>query len=192
MNTPLSEPPASPVIPEPWEMQSGEPVEAFAAFVEYRDAGPGRSLAKVGQNRGKSVSVLEEWSARWKWVSRTRQWVAEIDRIRREAAVELLLDMQRRHLQAAQGFIERVSKRLETMDVKELTPMAMARWFEVAVKVERLTLGEETDIVRQKFTQMTDADLIEYLRRNAPVEWLLPASTEEPLIEQEGDVEADA
>jgi hypothetical protein len=183
-STPTTEPERQPDPrqPDPWELQPGEPPEAYAAFVEYRDMGAGRSLAilanqavKPGQNRGKSLSLLEEWSSRFKWQMRIRAWISEEDRIRREANLELLIELQRRHLHVARTMLDHVTKQLETLDPEALKPSDLIRWFEVAVKVERLTLGEETDIVRQKFAQMSDEDLIEYLRHNMPVGSLPPA-----------------
>ncbi len=106
-----------------------------------------------------------------------------MDRIRRESALELLIDMQQRHIRAAHAFLEAVTERLEGMEVSELKPADLARWFEIAVKVERLSLGEETDIVGRKFRDMSDEDLMDYLRHNVPAE-LLP---EAPLSLQEGE-----
>lgn len=59
-----------------WEMQPGESKGAFERFEEYRDLGPGRTLAQVAKKFGVQISSLP--SSPNKWVERCRaydKWV---------------------------------------------------------------------------------------------------------------------
>ena len=86
---------------EPWERQPGESHEAFEAFQTYRDMGPARSLAKVGEKLGKSTALMERWSSRHGWVERVAAWEAEEDRHRREAHLQEIEEMSKRQAQDA-------------------------------------------------------------------------------------------
>src|SRR5262245_20671623 len=88
-----------------WERQTDEPDKVFAAFCAYRDLGPSRSLDAVGnllyetqtgRKRG-ATGRLQEWSATWRWVERCRAWDKEKDRQGREAEIEAVREMRRRH-----------------------------------------------------------------------------------------------
>lgn len=78
-------------VPNPWDQQPGEPGEAFARFLLYRNLGPGRSLqlayetyvgtfrnANADATKGnKKPQVPGHWgddSARWRWVDRASAW----------------------------------------------------------------------------------------------------------------------
>src|SRR4051812_23513801 len=92
--------------------QRGESRQGFAAFVAYRDLGPSRSLAKVGRALGKSVALLERWSARWAWVARAAAYDDHLDQQRRAAWVKAVEDMAQRHATIACMMQEKVVQRL--------------------------------------------------------------------------------
>lgn len=73
-----------------WEMQPTETPRAFAAFVVYRDLGPGRSLAKAADAmpHGPGVRVMKGWSPAHRWVERARAFDRHQDRIRLAARDE--------------------------------------------------------------------------------------------------------
>ena len=54
----------------PFEQLPKESAKAFAAFSTYLNLGSERSLAAVGQKLGKSVGLLERWSAKFDWPAR--------------------------------------------------------------------------------------------------------------------------
>ena len=134
----------------PWEKQDGESTQAFEAFSEYRDMGPKRSHAKVSAKLGKSTALLNRWSRRWKWVERVSAWDRELDKKNREAQIEAIKEMSERHTKEAMMFQQKVLERLRELKPSELSPNDMARWFEAAVKIERLSRGETTEILKQE------------------------------------------
>ena len=97
-----------------WERQQGESEKAFEAFVTYRDLGPARSLTKVSQELNKSRTLLGRWSSRWRWVHRTAAWEVEQDRFRRNAQLQEIAEMSRRHARQAQRGLGAVSDLQDT------------------------------------------------------------------------------
>lgn len=69
---------------KPWEPQPNESMPAFAAFAEYRDLGPERSLEAVRVKIGKSTRLITRWSSPsfWNWVERAKAFDAHIDSIK--------------------------------------------------------------------------------------------------------------
>lgn len=71
-----------------WERQENESAKAYEAFSLYRDLGPERSLARVGQTLGKSRALMERWSSRHDWVDRVRGLEDRDAMLKREAVEE--------------------------------------------------------------------------------------------------------
>lgn len=129
-----------------WDRQKGESRKAYEAFSIYRDLGPSRSIAKVAEKLGKSKSLLERWSRKWNWVERTEQYDEYQDRMYRLEQEEKRKEMAERHARQAKMFQNKVVQRLQTLEPSQLSATELVRWFDTAVKVERLSLGESTDI----------------------------------------------
>ena len=134
---------------QPWGKQKGESRQAFEAFVCYRDMGPDRSQEKVAEKLGKSTQLMSRWSSRWNWVERAGMWDEELDRRNREEQIKARKDMAERHIREAQLFQQKVLERLREINPSELSPKDMATWFDIAVKVERLSRGEATENMKQ-------------------------------------------
>lgn len=135
---------------DPWERQPNESDVAFAAFLIYRDLAPRRRLALVAQQSGKSVPLMERWSAHHKWRDRAAAWDREQDRVGREAQLEEVRLMHRRHANLAVRMLNKAAQRLEgdpannvaALNVSKLTAEQVARLAEVGVKIERSARGE--------------------------------------------------
>lgn len=92
----------------PWEQQPGESSPAFAAFAEYRDLGPERSIDAVVQKLDKSRTLIGRWSGRWEWVKRVHAYDAHLDEVMREAR-ESALAKRSRHIMTSQEVLEGLS-----------------------------------------------------------------------------------
>lgn len=57
-----------------WIRRDGESSSAYTAFREYLSLGGKRTLAKVGENLGKSLPSVELLSAKHDWVARSRDY----------------------------------------------------------------------------------------------------------------------
>jgi hypothetical protein len=64
----------------PWDRHEDESDQAWGAFKEYRDMGPGvRSQAKVARKLGKSRGTVSSFASQHAWRVRVRSWDAEAD-----------------------------------------------------------------------------------------------------------------
>ncbi|MCL6442556.1 MAG: hypothetical protein K6T83_03695 [Alicyclobacillus sp.] len=130
---------------KPWERQENESRQAFEAFATYRDMGAQRSIVKVARELGKSEALISRWSSTHEWVKRAEAYDAEMDRVFLKDQEKARRDMAERQARIAMMFQNKVVDRLRSLDPMELSPAELARWFDVAVKVERLARGESTD-----------------------------------------------
>jgi len=140
-----------------WDRQPAESSRAYRFFSEYRSMGPDRSLVKLREQAkvgGRSVSVrlLERWSAKWHWVMRSQRYDDHLlyqDRLRQEKERK---DMVTRHAKIAVLSQNLVVKGIEKLvaDVeqgkRDLTASDASRLLDVAVRIERLSRGEPTEI----------------------------------------------
>lgn len=131
-----------------WERQKGESQRAYEAFAIYRDMGPSRSLAKVAKKLGKAISLIERWSRKWNWVERAALYDDELDRQYRAEQEEERKKMAERHAKQAMMIQNKIVQRLQTLDPNQLSPSDLIRWFDIAVKVERLARGQSTEITK--------------------------------------------
>ena len=138
---------------ELWERQYGESRQAYAAFKEYRDLPPHqRTLAKAAEKYGRSVRLIERWSGQWQWMKRVAAFDLDQDRFKLQAERDAIIEMSRRQAQIALMFQTKLIQRLNDIDPGELEPTDLARWFEVATKVERLARGLPDQITREEIT----------------------------------------
>lgn len=174
--------------PLPWERQPDESSKAFAAFVVYRDLGPSkRSLDAVGRRladapvkrkRGAHGTILD-WSARYLWVNRASAWDAEQDRIGRQAQLDAIREMHRRHAEAAVSLLTKALDRLKAMKPEELSPAHLLNFVVESAKLERLARGEPESIQEQRseVTVNGEVDFFQRVRQRADtIRSSLPAS----------------
>jgi len=137
---------------ELWDRQPGESTKAYAAFCVYRDLGTERSLEKAGQmlDKPRTRKWLGEWSAKYKWVERAKAYDDYVEKLKRKEKEKAIKEMAERQARIAMAFQEKIIERLQSIDPAELTPTELARWFDVAAKIERLNRGEPTEIGKQE------------------------------------------
>lgn len=139
---------------EPWARQPNETPEAWQAFETYRDAEGKRRVAGVGEQLGKSTTLMERWSARWSWVDRAAAWDAEQDR---EWTREILRQRRivgRRHLDTAQLLIDKAMARLETLDINTLTPRELVEFVKAGMDIETRIYGLDAVAGEQRPVQI--------------------------------------
>jgi hypothetical protein len=124
-----------------WGRQTGESDKAFAAFGCYRDFGPSRSLAQVGEASGKSRALLERWSSTWGWVARASRWDDQADENQRERDLierqEVRAKMLAAHAKGGAALHAIGSSVLDRFDTSDPETAATAR-----ARIERLSLIE--------------------------------------------------
>ena len=124
-----------------WGRQEGEPEVAYTYFVTYRDLGRTRTVSKVADRVNKSRNYVHNLASRWRWVARTRAFDSEQDRMYAESLAERRREMADRHARIASALQGKLITRLQSLDPSKLSPADVARWLEVATRIERLALG---------------------------------------------------
>lgn len=131
----------------PWERNQESP-EAWAAFVQYRDAGAERSVRSVARALDKSATLIAKWSVKHHWVDRVAAWDAHCDEQNRKA-----MDKARAKMAADQAKAGRATWEKALEEILKRAP-SDARWQDLVallaqgVKIERLALGESTEATR--------------------------------------------
>lgn len=168
-------------IKEPWEKFEEESAKAFSAFKTYRDLQPHqRSLVKaVKKLFGDEVNLsklrqFQTWSSRYHWVSRANAWDEELDKEARFAQITAVKDMHDRHVKIGKAIQQKAIERLRDLDVTELSPDLILRFIQVGSALERLSLGQPTEITESKnmnvnleidYSEMSDDQLREVIAR---------------------------
>lgn len=130
---------------QPWDRWTGEPSKAYAVFLVYRDLGPSRSFSKVVAKLGRPQSYrgqLEKWSPKWRWVARAESYDAHLAEKATRAQEDAIVDMERRHASVALEVLDKLSKRLETLDPEKISARDFSALMKSAVEVERIARGK--------------------------------------------------
>lgn len=135
---------------KPWERQDNETPKQFEAFKIYRDMGEERSLTKVAQQLKKSTTLMGRWSGINNWVERCAAWDAEQDRLLRQQQLKDIKNMRKRHADIATAMIMKAAKALKKIPDDEIKPQDVARFVDVASKLERLSRGDSSEIIEQR------------------------------------------
>lgn len=150
----------------PWERLPDEPNKQYQAFCKYRDMGINRSILKVAKewSEGGHASKLKEWSSKYHWVERAASYDEHIDKIKRDNYEDIVQETIRetvaRHTMESKLFQTKVHERLETIDPDELKPNELIKWYETAVKIERLSLGIPTENIKREEIKEVERDAI--------------------------------
>ena len=98
--------------------------------------------------------------AKYNWLERARTYDDYLERKKREEKEKAILEMAERHARLAMAFQQRVAERLREINPSELSPSDMAKWLDVATKLERLARGEPTEIGKQEVMLPTIVEVI--------------------------------
>lgn len=128
---------------------SKESPKAYQAYLDYRDMGVGRSLAKLNQHYGNKPSYvrqLQRWSADFDWQSRIKQFEQE-QAEERVAKLQAELDeMNERHVRLAIEQQEKATKQIaDLIEAKAFGSQAVVQLLKLATDLERLARGAPTE-----------------------------------------------
>lgn len=137
----------------PWDKRPDESLQAFAAFVLYREGTD--NISEVARGLEKSDALLRKWSRRYAWQERRDAWVATKDTTTTKAALRAIAEteeervrgiaeMNNRHAGVAMSTLHKMYERLKTVKVEDIKVADLPYWLEVAVKVERMARGVAT------------------------------------------------
>src|SRR4051794_39217935 len=130
----------------PYERQDGESKQAFEGFVVYRNLGLTRNLKDVGRKIGKNHSLIKRWSSQHNWVERAQAFDNEMDKRTILENAQLRKQMVKDHAEVSRQLLHKVKVAIEHIKPEALSPYEIAKLLEIAVKIERLSRGESTEI----------------------------------------------
>lgn len=134
---------------EPWARQPRERERAWVAFQDFLAQEPPRSLVRFAQETGRSLHALHQWSSRWLWQERSAHYDAMLVRRDDASLLEARREMNDRHAKLAKAMSGKVAQRIQSLQPEELSPGEVGRWMQVISMVERLALGEATEVVKR-------------------------------------------
>jgi hypothetical protein len=150
----------------PWDRQDSESNAAFEAFELYKGMGLTRSLAKVAEKLGKSVTLIERWSQRDGWKIRTLAWDRHEARITNERVVLGTAGMRERMtilaIQMQSRAQNRILKMTET-EINQMRPIDVVAIMRAAADIERKARAipdEEMDSILPEFVPRFDVQII--------------------------------
>jgi len=129
---------------EVWDRQPRETTPAWQTFIHYRDMEP-RSLRKVAETLGKTLSVIAHWSQRWRWQERVIAWDNHLNSVYQAEREKGQKEMAENHIKLSKGIQAKVAQRLRTLRPEDMSAGDLARLLDVAVKIERLASGAPTE-----------------------------------------------
>ena len=141
-----------------WERQPSETSVQFSHFCAYRDLGMYRSLRGAAREVGRNVSVLQVLSQRFRWLERVRAWEAHLASLAQEEHELAVREAKRRHIDIAQEMQRILKESLTSFQPGEMSEQDFSRWFQIAVKVERLSLGLPTEQVNVNYMTWDEAE----------------------------------
>ena len=126
-----------------------ETPKSAAAFRDYCDLGPSRSMAKLAQKLGKPTGytrTLEEWSSKYAWVDRAKQFDAEQAEERRLKQQQEIEAMNQRHVLIGTTQQARAIKQIEELiAAKKFGSQAVVQLLKLSLDTERLARGAPTE-----------------------------------------------
>lgn len=135
---------------KPWERQENESAKAFEAFCIYRDMGIQRSVRKVARELGKSETLMARWSGNYDWVERAASWDEEQDRIVRQAQLDDIKKMRKRHAEIATDMLVKAAAALEELPADEIKAADISRMVDIASKLERISRGDVGEVIEER------------------------------------------
>lgn len=157
---------------EPWEKLDEETPRAFSAFKTYRDLpSHGRSLARAviklyGEPSKSKLRQFQTWSAKYGWVERALAWDLEVDRVSRVSKLAAIKDMNERQIRVGKVLQQKAIERLKEFDNAELTPEMILRYVQVGMQLERVALGQPTEITESHNQNMNLNAVIDYTEKS--------------------------
>lgn len=90
----------------PWTIRPGESSRAYQAFRTYMNLGTSRSIARAAEIEGKSETLLENWSAENKWVSRVQAYDSYVLTAEVDGFAEQVASVRAKHMEITDQLLD--------------------------------------------------------------------------------------
>jgi hypothetical protein len=121
----------------PWERQPDETDRAYVAFKAWLDSDKRRVV-----DHGPTAA---NWSSRWQWSARAREYDVYMARVDLEDQVRYRRKMNDRHRRMASVALSKVVEWLGSVDPTRMSTADATRLLDVAVRIERDATGIHTE-----------------------------------------------
>jgi hypothetical protein len=146
--------------PALWERQPGEGPRAYAAFCAYRGLPPrersldaaARVLNPGSASKRAATGRLQEWSSTFRWVARAAAWDAHVDAQARDAHVEAVRELQRKHQDCLSTIFDQFAEAIRGLNWSKLTPTQAVHVADKLITLQRLVIGEPVSVERMQHT----------------------------------------
>ncbi len=129
----------------PWDRQPGESKQAFEAFNCYLMMGTERSLRNVAEKLGKSRALMDRWSSRYKWVSRSDEYDNYLYKQELKANRKAVKDMRTRHTKTAAMMQSKALEALSKLNTEEISAKDIVSMLSKAIELERMSRIESIE-----------------------------------------------
>jgi hypothetical protein len=137
--------------PEAWERQVDESWRDFEFFSYYRDSSPAdRRFSRMSKVFGISSLSIKAISQKNRWESRLRLYQEMLDKERREIMFLRREQMYDRHQTLATALQEKLHDAISSIDATSLNANDIAKWADIAVKIDRLAHDTTTENIDNK------------------------------------------
>lgn len=126
---------------KPWDIAPTDTVRSYAAFAQYRDMGPGRSLEQLGRDLGKTKAAMEQLSVKYGWAERVRAFDEAAAKLAAERSLEDHAAVNRRHAELGRVLQTRGAQRLAKLPPESLSGSEAVNAVKVGAQIERDALG---------------------------------------------------
>lgn len=134
----------------PWERQPDESPKAYEAFTVYRDLGKERTLPKVAEQCGKSVSLMSRWSQAHSWVERVNAWDDEADRKAAQKQLNDIANARVRQRKQAVKMQLKALQLLESIQEGDAKLSEIVSLMKLGMEQERICLGDVGDVIEER------------------------------------------
>jgi hypothetical protein len=135
-----------------WERQPGEGTPAYQAFCLYRDL-PHRNppekrcIRAVCEILHKSRITLGDWSVKWNWVERCRDYDNELQKEELEVRKAAIREMQDAHISVAKALQKKALKALAELPQETMTARNILDYLIQGIELERRAKIEQAEAV---------------------------------------------
>ncbi len=144
--------------PMPWEIQEEESAKAFAAFTQYKNMHTLRRSVRAaviefyGSAEASKIKTWQVWSAEYKWVARAAAWDKFLDLEVNLDLISKKKDMTTRHMSIARALQQKAVIALNKIKPEDydIPPYLILQFIQIGTRLERLSLGEPTEIERNQ------------------------------------------
>lgn len=154
--------PAKELFEPVWGRQPFETQKAFEAFLVYLEL---RGIHLVAERLSKSYALIKRWCSRWRWYDRVRAHDNETMRIEMETMAVERVKARKDNLQIARGLkavgaaeLKKLADLVKASNTRQLTAKETKDMLDLAVRLERLHLGDAETVVEER-TNISFADL---------------------------------